>query len=204
MVRVVMLDAGPLSMVTHPRPNTEIVEWLQGLLAAGATVLVPEIADYELRRELLRAKKERSIRRLDELKLRIGFAPITSIAMLQAAQFWAQARNQGRPTADDSAIDGDMILAAQAATYQPQSEPPVIATTNVGHLFSICRRAALARHRLVAAAPARAVPYLISLSAPTDSPRSPAARRLGRRPLAAMRAFAGFPTIPRRRKPRVA
>jgi hypothetical protein len=53
-------------------------------------------------------------------------------AMRQAAVFWAQARQQGQPTADDRALDGDVILAAQAITLGVTDV--VIATTNVGHL----------------------------------------------------------------------
>lgn len=60
------------------------------------------------------------------------YLPITTAAMRQAALFWAQARQQGRPAANDKALDGDMILAAQAVTLQ--STRVVIATTNVGHL----------------------------------------------------------------------
>ena len=44
----------------------------------------------------------------------------------------AQARRQGQPTADDKALDGDVILAAQAMTLG--GTDVVIATTNVGHL----------------------------------------------------------------------
>lgn len=134
MAKVVLLDTGPLGMVTHPRANSNIVEWLEKLLDSGTTVLVPEIADYELRRELIRAKKVRSIQRLDELELRIGYVPITTAAMRKAAELWAEARNKGQPTADRIALDGDMILVAQAVTYKRDADPPVIATTNVGHL----------------------------------------------------------------------
>jgi hypothetical protein len=42
--------------------------WLQHLLGKGALVLIPEIADYEVRRELLRAEKTASVARLDELQ----------------------------------------------------------------------------------------------------------------------------------------
>ena len=48
------------------------------------------------------------------------------------AHFWAEARQQGQPTADDKTIDADVILAAQASTLQ--ASDVVIATTNVGHL----------------------------------------------------------------------
>jgi hypothetical protein len=54
--------------------------------------------------------------------------------MLKAAEFWAQVRRQGRPTADDKALDGDVILAAQAAILGQMEDTVLIATTNVGHL----------------------------------------------------------------------
>ena len=52
--------------------------------------------------------------------------------MRQAAVFWAQARQQRMQTADNLALDADVILAAQAVTLGVPDV--VIATTNVGHL----------------------------------------------------------------------
>jgi predicted nucleic acid-binding protein len=95
-------------------------------------VVVPEIADHEVRRELLRAGKAQGLERLDELAGSPRYLPITSAAMRQAATFWAQARQVGRPTAPDLALDADAILAGQAATML--ADGAVIATTNVGHL----------------------------------------------------------------------
>ncbi|MYC95529.1 MAG: type II toxin-antitoxin system VapC family toxin [Caldilineaceae bacterium SB0661_bin_32] len=95
-------------------------------------VIIPEIADYELRRELLRANKTKGIAQLDALENLLEYMPITTNAMHQAAAFWAQARKQGQPTAGDKTIDGDMILAGQAAALDVADF--VIATTNVGHL----------------------------------------------------------------------
>ena len=43
MSKVVLLDTGPLGMVTHPRKNPEIKTWLQQLLRKGVVVMVPEI-----------------------------------------------------------------------------------------------------------------------------------------------------------------
>ncbi len=41
----------------------------------------------------------------------------------------------GQPTADPSALDGDVILAAQTITIaQERQQEIIIATTNVGHL----------------------------------------------------------------------
>jgi predicted nucleic acid-binding protein len=90
-------------------------------------VLVPEIADYEVRRELLRANKVRGLARHDALAARLEYLPLTTAAMRQAAVFGAQACQQGRPTADDKALDGDVILAAQAMTLG--ATDVVIATT---------------------------------------------------------------------------
>jgi predicted nucleic acid-binding protein len=134
MAKQILLDAGPLGMISHPRPNPTIVAWLRRLLAAGVRVVVPEIADYEVRRELLRANRQKGVQRLDDLKAVLGYAPITSPIMLKAAEFWAVARNQGFPTADDVGLDADVILAAQAIVLAESVGEVVIVTTNVGHL----------------------------------------------------------------------
>ena len=68
MTRVVILDAGPLGMIAHPKMNPKVAAWFKRLLRAGNKVVIPEIADYEVRRELLRAGKNRGLGRLDALK----------------------------------------------------------------------------------------------------------------------------------------
>ncbi len=97
-------------------------------------VKIPEIADFEVRRELLRADKFKGIERLNDLQRYLDYVPLTTQTMLKAAQFWAQVRKQGMPTADDKALDGDVILAAQAILIQDEGHEVIIATTNVGHL----------------------------------------------------------------------
>lgn len=62
------------------------------------------------------------------------YEPITTPAMLEAARLWAWVRNQGLPTADRHALDGDVILAGQVAQIAPVAGNIVIATTNVRHL----------------------------------------------------------------------
>jgi predicted nucleic acid-binding protein len=134
-VTVVLLDTGPLGLVTNPKLSPQSLactQWLQNLIANNVRIIVPEIADYELRRELLRARKTNGIAKLDALESLLEYLPLTTQAMHQAAQFWAQARQQGQPTAGDKTIDGDMILAGQGATLGVDEF--VIATTNVGHL----------------------------------------------------------------------
>ena len=130
-----MLDAGPLGLITNPKLSSEseaCAQWLQTHITSGSRTIIPEIADYEVRRELLRANKIKGISRLDNLAKLIEYLPITTAVMRQAAKLWAEARQQGQPTAGDKTIDGDMILVAQAITLG--FPDIVIATTNVGHL----------------------------------------------------------------------
>lgn len=101
---IVVLDSGPLGLVTNPRATAEAQAcraWLNTVLAANVRVVVPEIADYEIRRELLRAGKIRGLRRLDQLGAALHYAPLTTMALRLAADFWAQVRRQGQPTASN-------------------------------------------------------------------------------------------------------
>ena len=129
MIRPVILDSGPLGRIAHPRPNREIAEWFSGLLTSGAVVLLSEIADYEVRRNLLLEDLTASVERLDQLKQTLTYMPLTTQVMLRAAALWAIARKQGQPTADPKALDADVILAAQA-----EQAGAVVATENIGHL----------------------------------------------------------------------
>ncbi|MCL1470743.1 nuclease [Argonema antarcticum] len=134
MSKIVLLDSGPLGMISHPRNHPEIKIWLANLLSSGTNVKIPEITDYEVRRELLRLNKVKGIQRLDNLINQLGYIPINREVMLKAAEFWADVRKQGQPTADNKALDADVILAAQAFTIIAQGEDVVIATSNVRHL----------------------------------------------------------------------
>ncbi len=132
MPKPILLDTGPLGAVSHPRAaieNRAIAEWLQSQIAAGVMVYLPEISDYELRRELLREGLMKSIERLDALAQKLKYLPLSTPIIRRAAELWALARKQGKPTADDKALDGDVILAAQA-----EEVGGIVATMNVGHL----------------------------------------------------------------------
>jgi hypothetical protein len=74
------------------------------------------------------------IARLDALSRSIGYVPLSTAAMRRAAELWAAARREGRPTAGPESLDGDVILAAQAALLAEAGNDVVIATANVGHL----------------------------------------------------------------------
>lgn len=133
----VLLDNTPLSMILSPKKTPEhlqIKTWLQTLLRAGITVVLPEIVDYELRRAYLRVKNEDAIRELDRLKLILFYEPITTEIMLRAAWYWSDVRQKGMATADEKALDGDAILAAQAYFIESSGYETVVATANVKHL----------------------------------------------------------------------
>lgn len=135
---IVLLDSGPLGLATNPRvaaASAESTRWLKQLIASDRIVMIPEIVDHELRRELLRARRSRALSILDALNSQLVFVPITTPVMRQAAQFWAVARQRGMPTAADVALDIDRILAAQAVLVEQEWEQEaIIATTNVRHL----------------------------------------------------------------------
>lgn len=139
MSRVIILDSGPLGMVTNPKATFVEAQdcklWLNSLLLKDEIVMLPEIADYEVWRELLRAGKVAGIRRLDQLKSRLTYRPLTTAVMLLAAQLWAEARRAGRPTADPKELDGDVILAAQAILVASEGNEVVVATTNKCRAF---------------------------------------------------------------------
>ncbi len=139
MSRIVVLDSGPLGLLSIPPDDWEALlceRWLRGLTAASVDVAVPEIVDYELRRELIRLGRTRSLRRLDALLSHPStlYVPISTAAMRLAAYLWAETRRAGRPTADRHALDADVILAAQTRLLADDGHDVIVATTNVRHL----------------------------------------------------------------------
>lgn len=135
---IIVLDTSIIGIVTNPKSSPTsfaCTAWLKTKLANGDEIFLPEICDYEIRRELIRANKVQGLSRLDSFKHTLNFLPITTETMLKAAEFWALARQKGKPTAPDLALDGDMILSAQTYILEETlGENAVIATTNVKHL----------------------------------------------------------------------
>lgn len=138
MSRIIILDTSLLGHLTRRMgQNTDsdtCRTWFKAMVSSGARVHLPEIADYELRRELIRSGKTASLQRLDALVTVTEYLPLTTAAMRLAAELWAQARNQGWATADPKALDGDVILAAQTLTLIAEPTDIVVATENVAHL----------------------------------------------------------------------
>jgi len=127
-----------LGLLSDPKMSShsqQVDDWATDRLRAGDRLAVPEIADYEVRRELMRADKKLGIARLDKLCAGCLYLPLNTPVMHDAASLWAAARNAGRTTARPHALDCDVILAAQARSAQAAyGRETVVVTTNVEHL----------------------------------------------------------------------
>jgi len=136
MAAIYLLDTGPLGLLAHNRPvnRIPIQAWLVREMTAGATVYISEVADYEVRRELNRLIRRghlppSRLNRLDQLANFVTYLPISTVMWRHAAEFWADARHQGLPTASDAALDADVLIAAQAAEVLA-----TVVTGNPGHI----------------------------------------------------------------------
>ena len=72
-MRHILLDSSPLGLLSSPASSTQvaaITNWSVSCLSAGHRLYVPEVIDYEVRRELVRAGKSAGIARLDALSRR--------------------------------------------------------------------------------------------------------------------------------------
>ena len=119
MSRVIVLDSGPFGVLVHPvqsPASTDILRWSRKLAQAGHRLVVPSIADYEVRRELIRRNNGRSLQLLDQFNQAESdrYVPLTDATLRLAALLWAQARNRGTPTGDPRELDCDVLIAAQA------------------------------------------------------------------------------------------
>ena len=101
----------------------------------GVRVCLPEVIDYEIRREAILKHSVRGLDLLDNLPLLVEYVPIRTPVMRRAAELWAQARERGMPTAHEATLDVDVILAAQAQLLaEATGDEVVVATDNIRHL----------------------------------------------------------------------
>jgi hypothetical protein len=107
MDKYVLLDSGPLGLAVC-RPGTKDVDRLRNLLAeleiAGVSILIPAVIDYEVRRELVRVRATAKLKNLADMQQRFLMLPVSEVAWLRAAEFWALSRRMGLPTGSDAAL----------------------------------------------------------------------------------------------------
>jgi hypothetical protein len=111
MRKIIGLDTTPLGIVTNPKKpkiTQTAVEWVADLERAGHKIIVPAIADFELRRELVRAGNVDGVASLDTFNqvLPDRYLPLTDSALKRGADLWAQARNRGVLPADPKELNG--------------------------------------------------------------------------------------------------
>lgn len=131
---MILLDSGPLGMLARARPAPALKAWVRDRLRGGDRLGIAEIADYEVRRELLLANLRTSLNVLNALQAELDYVQVTTPVLREAAAMWAETRRHGVQTADRHALDGDVILAATARLLVADGYDVVVATTNVGHL----------------------------------------------------------------------
>ncbi len=146
MPRIVYLDTGPLGLACHSRPvenreSRDIQVWLEKALAKRIRVIIPAVADYEVRRELVRNGSADSIAKLDLIESGLHpnfpgvvYLPLADAALRRGAELWALARNKGYATAGDQALDGDVLIAAQVLENAGAMSRFTIATGNAKDL----------------------------------------------------------------------
>jgi predicted nucleic acid-binding protein len=116
--RYLLLDSGPLGLVTQPRISPEVLAVNHWLLDCPTP-----------------RQKTSGLARLDAF-VRIDsnrYLALTDEALRLAAELWAKARQQGRPTSPTLDLDIDVILAAQALTLGVEAEV-IVVTTNPRNL----------------------------------------------------------------------
>src|SRR5262249_37765089 len=137
MDRYVLLDSGPLGLAVCRR-GTKDVDRLRDRLAelemAGVSILIPGVIEYEGRREVVRVGATAKLKNLADMQRRFLMLPVSEVAWLRAAEFWALSRRMGLPTDSDAALDADAILAGCAATVGRPGDEVIIASSNVRHL----------------------------------------------------------------------
>ena len=139
MTKYIVLDSGPLWLLTQKVGQAEADacrRWAAAHETTGVRLIVPDLADYEVRRELTRKRAVGPLARLDAyVAAQPGrHLPLTSAAMRLAARLWADVRQHGVPTADPKELDGDAILAAQVLDAGLPVTETVVATTNAVHI----------------------------------------------------------------------
>ncbi|MBD1912873.1 MULTISPECIES: nucleic acid-binding protein [unclassified Leptolyngbya] len=134
--------------MSNPNPDSpktkECKQWFEARQDESFLFGIPEICDYECRREYFQNRSIVSIQRLDKLTQRtdrLVYWRLTTGIVHKAAQLWGEARNKGIVLADKKSLDGDVLLIATAINIVEETEEKVIiATTDESDLSNFNNR----------------------------------------------------------------
>lgn len=141
---IVVLDSNILGMLSTPDESASLeregelkevrhcTEWLYKLLAKGARVIIPDICDYEVRRELIRIGSS-SVKELNSLRELLDCYEVTFEVLAEAAELWAESRKISQPNKLEENIDVDCIIAACCHVLERDNpgQAVILATKNI-------------------------------------------------------------------------
>jgi predicted nucleic acid-binding protein len=145
MKRVALIDSGPLNEIVKPQPSVDVSRWLKFIDEKRIAIRVPEIIDYELRREIVLQcligtnDSYKSLHKLNKYRQTKRFISINpSVTLTDACEIWAKLREKGQGTSDNKNIDVDVILAAQAISMKNDFDEVIIVTGNLSDIQRFC------------------------------------------------------------------
>ena len=124
-----LLDTNLVSEICHTRRRLPVQTWYPRM-AARCDLGFSVVADYELRRELVRSRSLQSLARLDALAQEIPRVPLTDAMWRRAADVWAD--QVARGALPGPGISGDTLIAAQALETRA-----IVVTKNLKHFEGI-------------------------------------------------------------------
>lgn len=138
MSHLILLDSAPLGYLCNPR-NIEKTRFFKNKLKDLEVILyLPEIIDYELRRNLELEGFSKSINLLDQFRQRHQILWLESDDFLKAAELWSWCRKEGYATTENKGIDIDVILVSQALSQLRNFYKVIILTADIGDLSIFC------------------------------------------------------------------
>ncbi len=138
-MKVIVLDSTPLAELCRKKPKQEVIDLLKFIDDSDFIIKIAEITEYEVRRELLRTKKDKACRRLGRYHLTERTIPINREALILASEIWAELRNSGKSTASNQRIDCDTIMIAQSLSLKKYFDEIIVLTSDPEDISRFCQ-----------------------------------------------------------------
>jgi toxin FitB len=138
MTGLIILDSAPLGFFCNPKNRDNYKKLSNFVKSLNFSIGVPEIIDYELRRNLELENLQKSISLLSQFQQRRQLISLESEDLIRAAELWAWCRKQGSTTTENKGIDIDVILVSQALSRKDFFNKVVILTIDTGDLSVFC------------------------------------------------------------------
>ena len=134
MTGLIILDSAPLGHICNSRNRNDYKKLKDFVKSLSFSICVPEIIDYELRRNLELEGLRKSVNLLSQFQRRDQILRLESQDLIEAAELWAWCRRRGKPTTENRGLDIDVILVAQSLSQLSRFDKVVILTVDIGDL----------------------------------------------------------------------